>query len=298
MEQNNYCLTLTHHGIKGMKWGVRRTAAQLGHKVFKRKQKPKSEDDAKAKAASKPARKKTMREMTDAELRAAIERARLEQTYAQLRPQTSSKGKRFISAVMDKVVVPAATEAGKNLMRDKLTQMGKKYLGIEDGAESAFQKLKRQAEISENKAKIMNNKDKAAAYDDEYGGGGSKKDTTKAKNESGSDSKPNTGTSAKTDKTKTNTAKTDKKETYDTSYEAPKKSNNSDSSSTSSSKKSQTMFYDASFVDKTEYASTRSSGSKFVSGLLSSGSNSSSSSASSTGRNYIAGLLAAPDDNR
>lgn len=168
MEQNNYCLTLTHHGIKGMKWGIRRTAAQLGHKVFKKKQKPQAEG-SNQKQAAKPASKKTMREMTDAELRAAIERARLEQTYAQLRPQTATKGSKFISTIMDRVVVPAATEAGKNLMRDKLTQVGKKYLGLEDtdAAESAFKKLKKQAEESIAKTTIRENARKHAKWDAE-----------------------------------------------------------------------------------------------------------------------------------
>jgi hypothetical protein len=31
----NYNNELYHHGIKGMKWGVRRTAAQLGHPTGK-----------------------------------------------------------------------------------------------------------------------------------------------------------------------------------------------------------------------------------------------------------------------
>ena len=30
-------MELTHHGVKGMRWGVRRTPAQLGHKVAKKK---------------------------------------------------------------------------------------------------------------------------------------------------------------------------------------------------------------------------------------------------------------------
>ena len=292
MEQNNYCLTLTHHGIKGMKWGIRRTAAQLGHKVFKKKQKPKKEDDEKK--SPKPARKKTMREMTDDELRAAIKRAELERDYARLRPQTSSKGKRFINAIWNDMVYPAAKDAGKSILTDKFKQLGKQYLGIEDDSETAFQKLKKRAEESTAKRTIATNDDWFKAREAD----------AKAAEDKAKANKADTDTSTKADKTKTNTAKTDKKETYETTYEAPKKSNNSDGSSASSSKKSRTTFYDADFVDKTEYASTRSSGSSFVSGLLSSGSsNRNTSSTGSTalisaGHSYISGLLAAPDDNR
>ncbi len=35
--QTNYAEYLEHHGVKGMRWGVRRTPAQLGHEPSKRK---------------------------------------------------------------------------------------------------------------------------------------------------------------------------------------------------------------------------------------------------------------------
>ena len=70
---------------------------------------------------------------------------------------------------------------------------------IDADGESAFKKLKRAAEIAENKAKIMNNKDKAAAYDEEYGKSSSEKDAGKAKTESGSDSKPKNDAKPKAD---------------------------------------------------------------------------------------------------
>lgn len=37
---------LQHHGVKGMKWGVRRTAKQLGHNIQKRRAQKKADDKA------------------------------------------------------------------------------------------------------------------------------------------------------------------------------------------------------------------------------------------------------------
>ena len=192
MEQNNYCLTLTHHGIKGMKWGVRRTAAQLGHKVFKKKQKPKTEDDS---SSSTAPRKKSMSEMSDAELQSAIRRAQLEQQYASLHPQNVNKGKAFIGGVMNKGVIPAATEASRNLLRDKFTQLGKKYLGIDDIAdesESAFKKLKRAAEESSAKRTIRENERQNKKWDEEDA-----KANAKAKSDQDSATKTETKTETK-----------------------------------------------------------------------------------------------------
>ena len=51
MAQNEYYLM--HHGVKGQKWGVRRTPAQLGHKTLRERAKTKLNDpEFKRKAAT------------------------------------------------------------------------------------------------------------------------------------------------------------------------------------------------------------------------------------------------------
>ena len=75
-------MELTHHGIKGMKWGVRRTPAQLGHKPSSAKKKKLSLVDrfeakkklrAKQKAAEKAREAKKTKEEYEAEKKKAIE---------------------------------------------------------------------------------------------------------------------------------------------------------------------------------------------------------------------------------
>ena len=68
---NNY---LQHYGVKGMKWGVRKAR--------------RSSDSAEVKQI----RKKKVSQMSNAELRKANERIRLEQEYKRLNPNAIKKG--------------------------------------------------------------------------------------------------------------------------------------------------------------------------------------------------------------
>lgn len=89
---------LYHHGVKGQKWGIRRTAAQLGHRVakagkavgkFAGKQARKAEkaitssakqhrQEAKEKRYYKKLKKKKLSQMTDKEVKDLTERVKKE----------------------------------------------------------------------------------------------------------------------------------------------------------------------------------------------------------------------------
>lgn len=150
---------LTHHGIKGQKWGIRRfqqkdgSLTQAGRKrygsstyeAWVENRKKKAQERAKARAASEAAkrereeakrkekvanayRKKSAGEMTDEELTSAINRARLEDAYRQLRPEQVSAGKAFAKKLLNEAVIPAAVTAGKNWLTKMSESLLKKVL--------------------------------------------------------------------------------------------------------------------------------------------------------------------------
>ena len=71
---------LTHYGILGMKWGVRRTPEELGHKPGTEKKKggERKKEDSSSKKSNLP--KKASR-MTDDELRSQVSRLNMEEQY-------------------------------------------------------------------------------------------------------------------------------------------------------------------------------------------------------------------------
>lgn len=153
---------LTHWGIKGMRWGIRRyqnkdgTLTTAGKKryakemaklkeeerVAKNKQRTKAKLDKldekrreieaikSGKPAPKPAEKQThkpsIKDMSDEELRAVVNRLNMEKMYKQLKPEQVSAGKKFADKVMKDVVAPAATEVGKNVLKDYMMNAVKK----------------------------------------------------------------------------------------------------------------------------------------------------------------------------
>lgn len=185
---------LYHHGIKGMKWGIRRTPTQLGHKpsggsdnltkarikaikgaanaktkrIAEAGKRQAKIDKAKEKANAKIAKaeskykinkeehnSKPISEMTDQEIRDKITRIRLEMELKSLQPEQVSKGKRFVQSVGKDVVGPAARDAGKRILTDFFDKKGHELLGIDKKeAKDGAAELKKQVEILNNKKKI------------------------------------------------------------------------------------------------------------------------------------------------
>ena len=83
--EENYDDFLQHYGVLGMKWGHRKARSNASSN-----KKPKSTKNT---TTSKPKPKPTQRELSDEELRAVINRMRLEREYADLQYRASSRAK-------------------------------------------------------------------------------------------------------------------------------------------------------------------------------------------------------------
>lgn len=94
---------LYHYGILGMRWGVRRSKAQLARSNRSKKN---SSDDY-HEDYKKAHNKKSVKTMSDAELRSRLNRLNMEQQYTKLSPNKVSKGKQYI----DKVIKAGTTIA-------------------------------------------------------------------------------------------------------------------------------------------------------------------------------------------
>lgn len=139
---------LYHYGVKGMKWGIRRTPAQLGHKTANTARKVGSTVGSVAKKAGKAVsgvarkayqahkdkkaaqdsvermkklKKKKISDMTDQELQDRINRLQLEQRYSELvKSSAPKKGKSWVTSQLEE----AAKGSLKNLAEQTFDTLG------------------------------------------------------------------------------------------------------------------------------------------------------------------------------
>lgn len=107
MWEYNYDCEMLHSGVKGMKWGVRRyqnkdgSLTPLGKKRTGKK--VDIHDDYK-----KAHNRKSVKSMSDAELRSRLNRLDMEKRYSQMNPSTVNKGKNYVNTAIKTATTIAA----------------------------------------------------------------------------------------------------------------------------------------------------------------------------------------------
>ena len=135
-----------------------RTEAEIAkiNKKYKINKPDEKKEETKAKEGSSKPKAKSISEMTDDEIRARINRIKLENDLKSLTPVQQTKGQKFVKMVSD-TAAPAIKNAAKDALEKYLKKKLNEALGV-DGktADDVSKELERQAKDLGNKVKIMN----------------------------------------------------------------------------------------------------------------------------------------------
>lgn len=116
----NYSNELYHYGVLGMKWGRRKARGSSSTTSSRRKSKSDIHEDYK-RAHSK----KSVKSMSDKELRDINNRLQMEQNYSKLTEKKKSAGRKFVTGVVMASATAIATKYASKYMDSGAQWVGK-----------------------------------------------------------------------------------------------------------------------------------------------------------------------------
>lgn len=115
---------LMHHGIKGMKWGIRRTPEQLGHRSERRdevKNRLIRSSGSRSSNTLREARGKDINKLSNQQLRDYNDRLNLEQNFARLTEGRVKQGKDWVTkTIVSGIIVGTVAQVTKSVVKNWL----------------------------------------------------------------------------------------------------------------------------------------------------------------------------------
>lgn len=118
--------SLVHYGVLGMRWGVRRTPAQLARARGERS----SSLSSRTNSSSSSSTRKRARDMSDDELKTRINRLELEKKYKDLSRETVSRGRSFATRVVERIGENTLVNLGTQAANHALGSLINKLAGV------------------------------------------------------------------------------------------------------------------------------------------------------------------------